>query len=323
MLNIKKGLIFFSLIFLRPILNSKLFFIFFSKRSLFAFVFHDTSDRPSKFSELNDLNVFSDVFKKQIKLIAQHFNVISVDELFEIVENKKKLTEPTVLITFDDGYKSLFNWTFNYLEKERIPAMLFVNGEIFENSLITSGVVDYLVRFDPEFKSFCLNKYKEFHSTIFTRILPSHLEEYFSMSLKQDDLKKEIKIYCDEKIDISDLKKFESSKFITYGSHMYNHFNATILSEKELQNDFQLNNKFLSIFKNFRPVYSAPFGICTEALSSFALSNGFKIVFAKNNGINSYPLKKELLRITLSSEVKTEREFIVEVNKRIIRSWFP
>ena len=46
-------------------------------------------------------------FKKQINYLSSHYRFISTDELGKVLLGKKQLKQPSVVITFDDGYADI------------------------------------------------------------------------------------------------------------------------------------------------------------------------------------------------------------------------
>ena len=73
--------------------------------------------------------ITNDQFKKfenLIKLLRKQFHIISPLEFNEIKLGKKKIFKDTILLTFDDGYKSQYIITKKILNKHKIKALYFV-----------------------------------------------------------------------------------------------------------------------------------------------------------------------------------------------------
>jgi len=64
-------------------------------------------------------------FKKQIKYLASQFEFISLQDVEEFIAGKKQITKPSVVITFDDGYKNLLQ-TKKLLKGLGVKPTLFV-----------------------------------------------------------------------------------------------------------------------------------------------------------------------------------------------------
>ncbi|MDP7740397.1 MAG: polysaccharide deacetylase family protein [Lentisphaeria bacterium] len=70
-------------------------------------------------------------FERQMTYLADnHFNVISASGLADYLANGKELPPKTIVLTFDDGYKSFFDLAYPVLQKHGFPATayLFIDG---------------------------------------------------------------------------------------------------------------------------------------------------------------------------------------------------
>ncbi len=74
-------------------------------------------------------------FKEHMAFLSDNFPVVSVEDIAAHVRGLKPLTEQTVAITFDDGYKEYATIAADILDKYRLPATFFV----------VTGVLDKLV----------------------------------------------------------------------------------------------------------------------------------------------------------------------------------
>jgi peptidoglycan/xylan/chitin deacetylase (PgdA/CDA1 family) len=66
-----------------------------------------------------------DVFRWQMKMLARHFNVISLSHAVEL-SNVGRLPKRAVAITFDDGYRNNFECALPVLKEFNLPATIFV-----------------------------------------------------------------------------------------------------------------------------------------------------------------------------------------------------
>ena len=66
-------------------------------------------------------------FERQLKfLFDKNFNVISSNNLCDILINKNNLNSKTVVITFDDGYKDNYSIVFPLLKKYKLKVTIFL-----------------------------------------------------------------------------------------------------------------------------------------------------------------------------------------------------
>ncbi|MBL4581354.1 MAG: polysaccharide deacetylase family protein [Gammaproteobacteria bacterium] len=63
------------------------------------------------------------------------FNVIALDRMIDSLRSGQSLPEKSVVITFDDGYSSIYNEAFPMLESYGYPFTLFLSTEPIDNGL--------------------------------------------------------------------------------------------------------------------------------------------------------------------------------------------
>lgn len=72
-----------------------------------------------------DLSVSPEHFEEHLKVLKS-YNVISVNELADILAKKSKIPPHTVVVTFDDGYRDNYLTAKPLLEKYHLPASFFI-----------------------------------------------------------------------------------------------------------------------------------------------------------------------------------------------------
>lgn len=120
-------------------------------------------------------------FIYQIELISKYYDVISVDKLQEYIKGTFKPLRPSILITFDDGYKNILDST-EYLAKKNIKPVVFL---IAENKKTHRKEIDNTLEF--------LSKTDV--KTLFNSgwVFGSHTSTHPNMTAKNLDLEYEIK----------------------------------------------------------------------------------------------------------------------------------
>lgn len=78
-------------------------------------------------AEENRLNVTTETFEKQMRFLKEHdYNVISVEELADLLSAGEKLPPRTLAITFDDGYRDNYLYALPVLKKYGLRASVFI-----------------------------------------------------------------------------------------------------------------------------------------------------------------------------------------------------
>ena len=86
---------------------------------------------------LQDLHIRTSTFMTHCRLLRDTCHPISVDDLRGAMEGRSKLPDRPVLMTFDDGYRSVFRYAAPILAALNLPAAVFVcNGPIADRRLL-------------------------------------------------------------------------------------------------------------------------------------------------------------------------------------------
>lgn len=85
-------------------------------------MYHDVSPKP-----LNDKSLTVDRFERQLEMMkAEGFHWITMDQYVNFVTGKASVPDNAVLLTFDDGYESFYNYAYPLLRKYGAPATNFL-----------------------------------------------------------------------------------------------------------------------------------------------------------------------------------------------------
>ena len=69
------------------------------------------------------LAVRPDNFYNQVRYFKEHFDVLSIHELYSFLRDKKKFPERAVVLTFDDGYADNLYNALPVLESLQVSAL--------------------------------------------------------------------------------------------------------------------------------------------------------------------------------------------------------
>jgi len=88
---------------------------------IFIISYHSVANDTWRFS-INEENV-----KKQIIYLKKHFEIINLKSLGFYLQGKKEITKPSVVITFDDGYKDILKLKTFFAEQKITPALFVLS----------------------------------------------------------------------------------------------------------------------------------------------------------------------------------------------------
>lgn len=98
------------------------------RNALFVLAYHRVArrDHLSRTLAPDTLSAVPDMFESQMKYIASRFRVISAEELIQVLEGREEIRPGSIMITFDDGYRSFLTNVFPIVSKLSIATTLFV-----------------------------------------------------------------------------------------------------------------------------------------------------------------------------------------------------
>ncbi|MBW2643613.1 MAG: polysaccharide deacetylase family protein [Deltaproteobacteria bacterium] len=75
----------------------------------------------------NKVSITQGNFKAQMKYLKENnYHVITLDQLLDFLDYKEQIPEKSVVITFDDGWSSAYDFAFPILKKYGFPATFFI-----------------------------------------------------------------------------------------------------------------------------------------------------------------------------------------------------
>jgi len=74
-------------------------------------------------------------FAEQMDFVNKRYNVISVDHLLSWLRNERDLPAYPALITFDDGYRDVYDAAFPILDKRNMPFLVFIATNCINSDL--------------------------------------------------------------------------------------------------------------------------------------------------------------------------------------------
>ncbi|MEO5357047.1 MAG: polysaccharide deacetylase family protein [Nitrospirae bacterium YQR-1] len=280
--------------------------------TLTVFLYHDVSNTPSEFSRLYNLNVFPDLFEFQIKYIKECFNVISPQQLIS-----GSVPPRAAMVTFDDGLKGIFSNAVEILNKNEVPAVIFLNMEPISGEIFYSGLITWLCEKENTFAEHLLGSTGKEH--ISKPYFLHCTREIVNSWIKQSgrDFKNDVYRFTGPFASEDDLLRASESPYIYYANHLYNHDVALSLSDDELKASYMQNMEKLKCYKNYTNLFAFPFGqpetTFSEKQIEIILSMGADKVFSSLPNLNYSVHSPYLHRIALTDFNNTRLKILYQV----------
>lgn len=95
-------------------------------------------------------------FEKDIHFFLKHYQPMRLDDVFNFVKDKKRISKPGFFITFDDGLREVYDNIYPILKKYDIGAAIFLNSSFTDNKGLffrykASLLVEKIIK-NPAFK---------------------------------------------------------------------------------------------------------------------------------------------------------------------------
>lgn len=96
-------------------------------------VYHSVSD--TKLKHLKHLYRVKTCleFRKDLEIFLKHYTPITIEELMTAVNTKRSVRKRSFLITFDDGFRQVYDVVVPILKEKGIPAVFFLNPAFLNN----------------------------------------------------------------------------------------------------------------------------------------------------------------------------------------------
>ena len=104
-----------------------------SRRRLLGLCYHSVLSDGSPVNSRTNIAVFASEFEKQIALIRDRWNPVSLAEIRSACLENHSLPDYSVLVTFDDGFRNNVTLAGPILKKYEVPAVVFLTTGQIEN----------------------------------------------------------------------------------------------------------------------------------------------------------------------------------------------
>lgn len=276
-------------------------------KALVVFLYHEVSGSPSEFNRLFNLTVSPDSFSRHLDLIRERFHVIGPEQLLS-----GDYPRPAALITFDDGNRSYFREALPILKTKNLPSVVFLNMGPILGEVCWSGLVTYLQTHEPGFVSRSGRRpaANEFRDLTEAEVMP-YLEG-------KEALLGRVRAFRGPLASEADLRAAAGDPRVTLGNHLYNHYNATLLSDR-LKEEYRENQRLLENYSRGSRLVSYPFSCWNPDTNRLLLEEGAQALFA-GGGLPNFNTRGPLFhRVELGDCVTTG----AQMHRALFRNLLP
>jgi peptidoglycan/xylan/chitin deacetylase (PgdA/CDA1 family) len=115
---------------------------------IYAVMYHYIHNNGINGYKFNRLKI--NEFKSQIRFFKKNFNILNYQDFSEILLTKKIPKKPSVILTFDDGYKDHIENVFYALKKEKLKGFFYPPTNIFANKLLDVNKIQVILATNPD-----------------------------------------------------------------------------------------------------------------------------------------------------------------------------
>tara|TARA_E500000178_G_scaffold356643_1_gene436539 strand:+ start:2320 stop:3246 length:927 start_codon:yes stop_codon:yes gene_type:complete len=289
------------------------------KNSISIFLFHgiiDSHFKSKTITNYNNKHIQAKDFRYFLRDISKISDPISMDEVYEITKEKKKLNSKKFAVTFDDGFENNLSIATPILKKFKIPYTIYITTKFIENNFMSwIDTIDYAIDKTkrknlkiPGFKKkFLINSRSK-------KILILNKIRSYVKSNKKVDPYKFSKQICDhlsinkfprnnviyKKLSWKQIKMLFKNNLCIIGGHSHSHKILGYLSNSELKYEVEKSCKLIRKNLGFKiEHYSYPEGFkksFSKKVISLLKKNNIKCCPTALNGYNNEKSNPFLLK---------------------------
>lgn len=283
---------------------------------LYVFNYHRIGNSNSTDFDSNVFSCTAENFSRHLKIIKSRFEIINMEKLVDIIENKSTIEQPFALITFDDGYIDNYELAYPILKKMHIPATFFIPTSYIGNNFIPWwDEIAWMIKKTainsiklPDWEAAVTMTKENINNSI--RLVLNNIKKSATLSIdeKLHQLRDLLGCACPDDGSISLFMSWDHLREMqkagmNIGSHTHTHQILSHLTEKEQLSELIQSRKILekqlgiSIDSFAFPVGKA--NTYTSKTLMLCEQAGYKVAFSFIHGYNPSPSSKcfELLRM--------------------------
>lgn len=234
--------------------------------------YHVVSD--SKLPHIENLHSFKGIkqFISDVEFLMRNYKPILLPELIKVIKNREKIKDRVFLLTFDDGYKEVYEIVAPILYKKGIPAIFFINTDFLDNKDLSyknkaSLIIDHFKK-KPHYTNILIQKCKIFSGKSQMGIINTILSISYKQKTILDEIANilEIDFYDYLKTHQPFMTKEQIARLVKdgfyIGAHSKDHPNYSELSlEDQVHQTIESIRIVKQYFSLSYAVFSYPYGV--------------------------------------------------------------
>ncbi len=253
---------------------------------------------------INGLVISTETFRRHLQILREHYDVLTLAAASEVLRGARLTQRAVAVITFDDGYRDVYDQAFPVLRELGLPATVFVptagigTGQALDHDLLYCFVSKARARglslHVPLVKA---GMSLDQAATLCTEVNPlqlSHQLVHLPLALRENVLRC-LKDFLDEQeehlkgfdlLDWEMMRKMASAG-IDFGAHTDNHAILTLETEATVEREILRNKQALETQLGQRMRHFAyPTGKYNDAVKSALARAGFEVAVTTERHIN-------------------------------------
>jgi peptidoglycan/xylan/chitin deacetylase (PgdA/CDA1 family) len=74
--------------------------------------------------------IYPDDFARQVKYLLKRYNFFNLSDVYNFISGSRSLSTSSVCLTFDDGYRGLYDYVFPIIKDNNIPITVFLTTNL-------------------------------------------------------------------------------------------------------------------------------------------------------------------------------------------------
>jgi peptidoglycan/xylan/chitin deacetylase (PgdA/CDA1 family) len=295
-----------------------------NSRSPRVLMYHACEDRENDFTQGLSINTTPSQLVTHLEFLMRHYRIVPVAEALAEISG-----EPTVVFTFDDGFRSVYENVWPLLSERSLPATCYLTTDVIGNhGLIWINELNWFFHHHAALTRTIFRQHLGLETSELTSAVVRILLERYDAKRMSDLLKRlrqetgvdpqelaqQARLYLDWD-QIGEM----SSGGMTFGNHTASHPPLARLSSEDCRGEIQKASSALGHLPGAGETLAYPFGSKNETTREIALALGNRSLL-EVEGLNSPLDPTRIGRIKVGSHSAAELFSRMEVLEPV-KAW--